>query len=98
MTAEAATFRCTGETAWPIELSRLQNPVTKAIVAVEPPVTVTSDAELDAICQLFYAYCKTAWDGHPAGEPLFRLDPKVIGADWLKWKAPEPDSRQDDQS
>jgi len=80
------TARCA--VIFPYTLSQLQNPLTRTIVAVEPPVEVGSDEEMDAVYQLFCGYCKIAWDHTDTGSPFLRLDPKVIGAEWLKWVAP----------
>ena len=74
--------------SYPAVLGSMVNPITRREVRIEPPVTVESEQELDAIGFLFDRYCSAAWDYSRIGSPLFRLDPEAISADWLKWKPP----------
>jgi hypothetical protein len=47
-------------------------------VTVQPPFEIHSPQDWDTIHAKFAAYCQAAWHG-----PVL-LDPKVIGADWLR--------------
>ena len=101
MSTEAAMgirWDCTTDGSFPATVSKILNPITKTVISIEPPIEVGSDAELDAIYNRFFSYCKIAWDLPQADGPgAFRLDPKVIGADWLKRTPPVPAEAQSPQ-
>jgi len=89
----ATGWGCFGGTIYPFVLSKVQNPITRTVITIEPPVEVTSEDEFNTICELVHGLCRLAWDSRDSGP---RPDPKVIGADWLKWSPPaaaEPEDR-----
>ena len=70
--------------AYPVTLSEMQNPITRSVIAIEPPVEITSERHMNAVCNRLHSYCKIAWDPQEPADPgAHRLDPATIGADWL---------------
>lgn len=56
-----------------MDVSELQNPITRNLVCLNPPVHIESPAQLDYFQAVFKEYCEIVWR-------LAHLDPRHIDA------------------
>lgn len=73
------------EITYPRTFSQMQNPITRAIVQIDPPFIAETKAHEDKFVKHLYAYLAAGWD-------LRLASPETLSPAGGAWHIPVPDS------